>query len=83
MHFCCFFGFMGDLGFVNCADICMCVVNQQFELLEFVFDSVDVDLPYDEKLAGGPQAGRSDSPHPTSKGHGSDWSLFLIPCMLI
>ena len=25
----------------------MCVVNKQFELLEFVFDSVDVDLQYD------------------------------------
>ena len=28
--------------------ICMCVVNKQFELLEFVFDSVYVDLQYDE-----------------------------------
>ena len=26
----------------------MCVVNNQFELLEFVFDSVYVDLQYDE-----------------------------------
>ena len=26
----------------------MCVVNKQFELLEFVFDSVDVGLQYDE-----------------------------------
>ena len=26
----------------------MCVVNKQFELLEFVFDSVYVDLKYDE-----------------------------------
>ena len=26
----------------------MCVVNKQFELLEFVFDSVNVDLQYDE-----------------------------------
>ena len=25
----------------------MCVVNKQFELLEFAFDSVDVDLQYD------------------------------------
>ena len=31
-----------------CDDICMCVVNKQFELLEFVFDSVYVDLQYDE-----------------------------------
>ena len=36
------------LGFLNCDDICMCVVNRQFELLEFVFDSVYVDLQYDE-----------------------------------
>ena len=27
----------GELGFLNCDDICMCVVNKQFELLEFVF----------------------------------------------
>ena len=26
----------------------MCVVNKQFEHLEFVFDSVNVDLQYDE-----------------------------------
>ena len=29
-------------------DICMCVVNKHFDLLEFVFDSVYVDLQYDE-----------------------------------
>ena len=40
--------FRGDLGFLNCDDICMCVVNKQFEVLEFVFDSVYVDLQYDE-----------------------------------
>ena len=40
--------FRGELGFLNCDDICMCVVNKQIELLEFVFDSVDVDLQYDE-----------------------------------
>ena len=33
---------------MNCDEICMCVVNKQFELLEFVFDSVYVDLQYDE-----------------------------------
>ena len=33
----------GELGFLNCDDICMCVVNKQF-----VFDSVYVDLLYDE-----------------------------------
>ena len=27
--------FRGELGFRNCDDICMCVVNMQFELLEF------------------------------------------------
>ena len=40
--------FRGELGFLNCDDICMCVVNTQFELLEFVFDSVYVYLQYDE-----------------------------------
>ena len=40
--------FRGELGFLNGDDICMCVVNKQFELLEFVFDSVYVDLQYDE-----------------------------------
>ena len=39
MYFWCF-QFRGVLGFMNCDDICMCVVNKQFELLEFVFDSV-------------------------------------------
>ena len=38
----------GELGFLKCNDICMCVVNTQFELLQFVFDSVYVDLQYDE-----------------------------------
>ena len=40
--------FRGELGFLNCDDICMCVVNKQFELLEFVFNSVYVDLKYNE-----------------------------------
>ena len=35
MYFGCF-GFMGELGFLNCDDVCMCVVNKQFELLEFL-----------------------------------------------
>ena len=35
MYFGCF-GFRGELGFLNCGDFCMCVVNKQFELLEFV-----------------------------------------------
>ena len=37
--------FRGELGFLNCDNICMCVVNK---LLEFVFDSIYVDLQYDE-----------------------------------
>ena len=37
-----------ELGFLNCDDACMCVVNKQFELLEFDFESVYVDLHYDE-----------------------------------
>ena len=40
--------FRGELGFLNCDDIWLCVVNRQFELLEFVFDTVYVDLQYDE-----------------------------------
>ena len=32
------FWFRGELGFLNCDDICMCVMNKQFELLEvFLF----------------------------------------------
>ena len=46
MYFGCF-GFRGELGFLNCDDVCLCVVNKQFELLEFVFDFVYVDLQYD------------------------------------
>ena len=40
--------FRGEVGFLNCDDICTCVLNKKFELLEFVFDSVYVDLQYDE-----------------------------------
>ena len=39
--YCWCFGFRGELGFLNCDDVCMCVVNKQFE-------SVYVDLQYDE-----------------------------------
>ena len=46
--YCGCFDFWGDLGFLNCDDICMCVVNKQFELFEFVFESVYVDMQYDE-----------------------------------
>ena len=38
----------GELGFLNCDYICIRVVNKQFELLEFVFDSVYGNLQYDE-----------------------------------
>ena len=47
MYFGCF-DFWGELGFLNCDDVCMCVVNKQFDLLEFVYESVYVDLQYDE-----------------------------------
>ena len=47
MYFGCF-GFRGELGFLNCDDVCMCVMNMQFERLEFVSESVYVDLQYDE-----------------------------------
>ena len=40
MYFWCF-GFWGELGFLNCDDVCMCVANKQFE-------SAYVDLQYDE-----------------------------------
>ena len=42
--YCGCFGFRGELGFRKCDDVCMCVINRQFELLEYVFDSVYVDL---------------------------------------
>ena len=42
------FGSRGELGFLNFDDVCMCLVNKQFELLEFVSESVYVDLQYDE-----------------------------------
>ena len=35
-------------GFLNCDDICTCVVNKQFELLKFAFDVVYVNLHYDK-----------------------------------
>ena len=47
VYFGCFY-FRGELVFLNCDDICMCVVNKQFELLEFVFYFVYVDLLYNE-----------------------------------
>ena len=47
MFFGCF-DLRGELGFLNWDDVCMCVVNKKFELLEFVSESVYVDLQYDE-----------------------------------
>ena len=47
MYFWCF-DFRGELVFLNWDDICMCVVNKQFEILEFIFESVYIDLQYDE-----------------------------------
>ena len=47
MYFGCF-DFRDELGFMHCDDVCMCVVNKKFELLEFVFESVYVDLQHDE-----------------------------------
>ena len=38
------FDFWGKLGFLICDDVCMCVVNKQFDLPEFVFESVYVEL---------------------------------------
>ena len=46
LKFC--FDFRGELGFLNCDDVFMCVMNKQFKLLEFVFESVYVDLQYDK-----------------------------------
>ena len=40
--------FRGELCYLKCDDICMCVVNKRFEFLEFVFNSVYVDLQYDD-----------------------------------
>ena len=42
------FGFRGELSFLNCDNVCICVVKRQFELLEFVSGSVYADLQYDE-----------------------------------
>ena len=42
------FFFRGELGFLNCDNICICVVNMQFELLELVFNSIYVDLKYNK-----------------------------------
>ena len=36
-----------SLVFMNCDDICMCVVSKQFQLLKLVFNSPYVDMQYD------------------------------------
>ena len=38
-----FFCFWDELSFLDCDDICMCIVNKHFEVLKFVFNSVYVD----------------------------------------
>ena len=47
MHFGTFY-FRGQLGVLNCEDIYMCVMNKRYELLEFVFNYMYVDLKYNE-----------------------------------
>ena len=47
----CIFGVLAlgvSLVCLNCDDVSMCVVNKNFELLEFVSESVYVDFQYDE-----------------------------------
>ena len=46
MYFECFF--RRELGFLDCDDTGMCVVNKHFELLDLVFNSDYVDLKYNE-----------------------------------
>ena len=36
------------LSLMSLMDVCMCVVNKQLELLEYIFESLYVDLQYDE-----------------------------------
>ena len=40
------FDIRGELGFLNCDDVYMCIVNKQFELIVFIFESVYVDLQH-------------------------------------
>ena len=47
MYFVCFC-FRGELSFLDCDGTCMCVVQNNFELLAFAFNSVYVDLKYNE-----------------------------------
>ena len=43
-----YFCFRGELGFLDCYDIGMCVMNKHFELLEFVFNNVYVYLKHND-----------------------------------
>ena len=47
MYFGCF-GFRGEHGFLNCDDVCTCVVNKHPEPHEFAFDSAHADLQHDD-----------------------------------
>ena len=44
----CIFGVLALGVSLNCDDVCMSVVNKKFEFLEYVSESVYVDLQYDE-----------------------------------
>ena len=41
MYFGCF-GFRGELGFLNCDDVCMCIVNKQFDKISLTFTTASV-----------------------------------------
>ena len=48
MYFGCFCLRVSLVSWIVMTSFCMCVVNKHFELLEFVFNSVYVDLKYNE-----------------------------------
>ena len=67
---------------LNCDDICMCIVNKQFELLEFIFDSIYVDLQYDEislTLTAGSVFLCGDCSHVVVFGLSMRLSWYLVP----
>ena len=39
-----YFGFRGELGFLNCDDVCMCVVNKQYNEIYLTFTASSVCL---------------------------------------
>ena len=61
------FWFRSEIGFLNCDTICMCIANKQFELLEFVFDSVCLVLVWCLSSCGRPW---------------SVCQVFLVPCVV-